>query len=122
MTTPRASGEAPRRTRFVHLGDRLLAIGRIRSGVASIDLIAQEYGVEREDVLGWIDAHAGDRFTTLDELRPFGSPEMRGLAQRARHLANLVAEADRLIRDLHQEYVLGLATSREHLQLTKKFE
>ena len=122
MTTSRASGEPPRRTRFVHLGDRLLAIGRIRSGVASVDLIAQEYGVGTEDVLGWIDAHSGDRFTSLDELRPFGSPEMRGLAQRARHLANLVAEADRLIRELHQEYVLGLAASRERLRLTKEFE
>jgi len=122
MTTPRASGEAPRRTRFVHLGDRLLAIGRIRSGAASIDLIAQEYGVETEDVVGWIESHSGDRFTSLDELRPLGSPEMRGLAQRARHLAHLVAEADRLIRDLHQEYVLGLAASRERLHLTKKFE
>lgn len=121
MTTPRRS-EGSRRAPFVHLGDRLLAIGRIRSGAASVEKIAEEYGVEPDDVLNWIDAHAGDRVMSFDELRPLESVEMRCLAQRARRLADLVAEADRMIRDLHQEYVLGLAVSRDRLQPTKKFE
>jgi DNA-binding transcriptional regulator YdaS (Cro superfamily) len=34
----------------VHLGDRLLAIARIRSGRASIELIAEEFDVEPTEV------------------------------------------------------------------------
>src|SRR5215470_11914028 len=82
---------------FVHLGDRLLAIGRIRSGAASIDTIAEEFDVDREEVARWLETHAGDRLTSLDELR-YGSDEMRALARRARCLIELVADADRRIR------------------------
>jgi hypothetical protein len=94
---------------FVHLGDRLLAIARIRSGAASIDAIAQEFGLEAADIVHWLEAHAGDRIRTFDELR-YGSEEMRGLERRARRLAELVADADRQIRDLHQEYLLMVAS------------
>jgi hypothetical protein len=104
---------ADRRRRFVHLGDRLLAIGRIRSGLDTIEKVADEYDIEPDEVMGWIDTHAGDRLVTLDELRVRATPEMRTLAQRAQRLALLVAEAERTIRDLHQEYILALAASNE---------
>jgi DNA-directed RNA polymerase specialized sigma subunit len=109
ITSPREP-EAPRRARFVHLGDRLLAIGRIRSGAASVAAIADEFDIEPEDVMKWIDALEGERMVSLEELRDGDSPEMRVLTRRARQLAQLVIEADRLIRDLHQEYVLMLAS------------
>jgi len=109
MITSPHDPEAPRRTRFVHLGDRLLAIGRIRSGAASIARIAEELEVEPEDVMNWMEVHASESVVTLDELRDGDSPEMRALACRARQLKQLVIEADRVIRDLHQEYVLMLA-------------
>src|SRR5262249_47807096 len=95
--------ERTHRVPFVHLGDRLLAIARIRSGAATIDRIAEEFGLEPAEVVHWLEEHAGDRITTFEELR-YGSEEVRGLAQRARRLMELVTLADRQIRDLHQEY------------------
>ena len=112
MTTPHEHRAASPRGRFVHLGDRLLAVARIRSGAASVERIAVEFDVEPAEVERWLEAHAGDRPASLDELR-YGSEEMRGLARRARCLAELVADADRVIRDLHQEYLLMVA-ARNH--------
>jgi len=105
-------GPAARRTRFVHLGDRLLAIARIRAGTASVEAIAEEHEVEPKEVRHWLELHAEERVVLFDEFRDNASPESRGLMKRARHLAQLVAEADRLLRDLHQEYVLMLASRR----------
>jgi transposase-like protein len=96
----------------VHLGDRLLAIARIRSGAASIELIAEEFDIEPADVTQWLQVHGDDRVMLLSELRDGDSPQMRELMRRARLLAELVADADRSIRELHQEYVLTLAASR----------
>jgi len=112
----------PRGRRFVHLGDRLLALGRIRSGIATIDNIADEYGLEPADVVAWIDAHGGDRLVSLDELRMRVSPELRSLALRAQRLADLVAQAERSIRDLHQEYILNLAASNDPFASAKEFD
>jgi len=103
---------AIRRARFVHLGDRLLAIARIRAGTASVEGIAEEYGVETKDVRHWLELHAEERIMLFDEFRDNTSPETRGLMRRARHLAQLVAEAGGLLRDLHQEYVLMAASRR----------
>jgi len=113
MTSPTRQ-DGTRRTRFVHLGDRLLAIGRIRSGVASVELIAEELDVDPGEVAGWLKMHAGDCVMSLDDVRDGATPELRDLARRARLLAELVAEADRSIRELHQEYVLMLATPGIH--------
>ena len=112
----------PRGRRFVHLGDRLLALGRIRSGIATVEKIADEYGVEPEDVTAWIDAHGGDRLVSLEELRLRASPELRSLALRAQRLADLVAEAERSIRDLHQEYILNIATGHAGFDSAKEFD
>ena len=105
----------------MHLGERLLAIGRIRSGLASVERVADEYGIEPEEVTAWIEMHAGDRIVSLDELRMRASPEMRSLALRAQRLADLVAQSERDIRDLHQEYLLALAASNEPFDSTKEF-
>jgi len=114
MTTMRTPRKEPaRRVRHVHLGDRLLAIGRVRSGVATIDEAARDLGVGRDDVLDWITQHAGERLVSLEELRAQGSPEMLRLARRAQRLAVLVAEAERSLRALNQELVRGLVASNE---------
>ena len=120
--TSRVDGLPRRSRRFVHLGERLLAIGRIRSGLATVEKVADEYGVDPDDVLGWIDMHAGERVVSLEELRARASPEMRMLARRAQRLAELVAQSERDIRDLHQEYILALAASNEPFDNTKEFD
>ena len=113
MTSPtRHAG--PHRPRFVHLGDRLLAIGRIRSGAASVELIAEEFDVEPDEVATWLELYAGESVLSFEDVRDGDTPELRNLTRRARMLAELVAEADRCIRELHQEYVLMLATPRIH--------
>jgi hypothetical protein len=101
----------------VHLGDRLLAIGRIRSGAASVDLIAEEFDVEPDEVMKWLQMHAGDCLMSVGDVRDGTSPEMRELTRRARLLAELVAEADRTMRELHQEYVLMLASPKLHQEI-----
>ena len=113
MTSPTRQEGTPRK-RFVHLGDRLLAIARIRAGAASIELIAEEFDVDPADVAQWLQVHADDRVMLLSELREGDSPQTRELMRRARLLAELVAEADRSIRELHQEYVMTLAATRFH--------
>jgi|SRR5881394_3740275 len=116
MTSPTRQEGAPRK-RFVHLGDRLLAIARIRSGAASIELIAEEFDVDPAEVTSWLQVHADDRVMLLSELREGDSPQMRELMRRARLLAQLVADADRSIRELHQEYVMTLAATRFHQEI-----
>jgi hypothetical protein len=108
MTTmhPRRKA-AMRRPKHVHLGDRLLAIGRIRSGLATVDEVAAGNGVTR------ITQHAGERMVTLGELRAQGSPQMLRLAQRAQRLAGLVAEAERSLRALNQELLRSMSPSNE---------
>ena len=116
MTSPTRQ-EGMQRKRFVHLGDRLLAIARIRSGAASIELIAEELDVDPGEVAQWLQVHADDRVMLLGELREGDSPQVRELIRRARLLADLVAEADRSIRELHQEYVMTLAATRFHQEI-----
>ena len=109
MTSPtRPAGT--QRARFVHLGDRLLAIARIRSGAASVELIAEELDVDPAEVTSWLQLHADDCVMSFADVRDGDTPEVRTLTRRVRLLAELVAEADRSIRELHQEYVLMLAT------------
>jgi hypothetical protein len=112
MMQPRRK-EKPSRVRHVHLGDRLLAVGRVRAGLATLDEVAAALAVTRDDVLDWVARHANERTVTLDELRAQGSPEMLRLARRAHLLADLVADAERDLRVLHQELVRGLLPSNE---------
>lgn len=98
--------------RFVHLGERLDAVARVRGGDA-IEEVAVDLGVMVEDVEAWILAHAGDRVHSIDEMRNGGSPEHMRLVQRARRLADLVAESERTLRNLHQELLNGLAPSND---------
>jgi len=113
MTQPERK-KAPSR-RFVHLGDRLLAIGRIRSGAQRADEVAADLGVTPEDVAHWVEVHASDRTVTFEELRERSSPEMLKLTRRAQRLADLVAQAERLLRDLHQEFTSKQFGENPHL-------
>lgn len=121
MAQPRSRQGAPR-VRHVHLGDRLLAVGRVRSGLATVEEVAAELDVARDDVNEWLLRHAGERTLTLDELRAQGSPEMLRLARRAQRLAALVAEAERDLRALHQELMRGLAASNEPFAASNNFD
>jgi hypothetical protein len=97
----------------VHLGDRLLAIGRIRKGMLTVEQAARELGVGVDEVVAWLQLHAFERMVTLDELRGAGSPEVQRLSKRAQRLADLVADAERELRGLHQELLQGVTASNE---------
>ena len=98
--------------RFVHLGERLDAIARVRAGEAPAG-VAIDLGVTADDVEAWVLAHAEERVHSIDEMRSGGTPEHVRLVQRARRLADLVAESERTLRNLHQELLGGLAPSND---------
>jgi hypothetical protein len=70
--------------RHVHLGDRLLAIARIRSGIQSAEEVANDLGVSAGDVERWLTLHADERIVTLAELRGRRKPAYARLERRAR--------------------------------------
>lgn len=99
--TKRIEGRASR-TRFVHLGERLVCIERIRAGLMSCAEAAAELDVGEDEVRRWIDLHRDDRVVSIDELRESRSAR---LAARARRLAILLAAAERRVRELHLELI-----------------
>ncbi len=108
-----------RKSKFVHLGDRLLAIGRIRDGMLTVADAARELGVTIDDVVGWQQLHAFERTVSLEELRRRDSPQALVLNRRAQRLAELITEAERELRDLHQEFLAAAVASNE--PYAKKF-
>lgn len=107
--------------RFVHLGERLLALGRIRSGLQTVPEAARELGVPEEAVRDWLTLHAGERVLSFSEARGEPSPRALALSRRAQRLAALIAEAERELRALHQRHLRGLAASNdEQLADSKK--
>ena len=97
------SGE--RRERFVHLGERLSCIARIRAGEITATQAADELGVEEAQVYLWLEMHGNDRLVTIDELRIPSNARNARLAARARRLAQLVLDAERRVRELHLELI-----------------
>jgi hypothetical protein len=102
-----------RRPPFVHLGDRLLAIGRIRGGMLTVEQAAAQLGVPASEVIGWQQLHAFERTVTIAELRGSRTPQMERLGRRAQRLADLVASAERELRDLHRELIRAAVASNE---------
>ena len=98
--------------RHVHLGERLEAVARVRGGEAMED-VAIDVGVPAEDVEAWVVALCDERLYTLEEIRHGDSPERMRLVRRAQRLADLVAESERTLRDLHQELIRGLSPSND---------
>ena len=98
--------------RFVHLGERIDAVGRVRAG-ENVDDVAVDLGVTTGEVEAWIAALAHERVHSLEELRHGGNPERHRLVLRARRLADLVAESERTLRDLHQELIRGITPSND---------
>jgi DNA-directed RNA polymerase specialized sigma subunit len=94
-----------RRRRFVHLGERLASIERIRAGSITRAEAAAELGVDEAEVLRWIELHQGERVVTIDELRDSSESPGDRLAARARRLATLLAAAERRVRELHLELI-----------------
>jgi hypothetical protein len=101
------------RKRFVHLGDRLLAVGRIRRGMLTIEQAAAELGVEPAEVTAWQRQHAFERLVSVEEIRSPSSAHVQRLARRAERLAGLVADTERELRELHQELLRGAIASNE---------
>jgi hypothetical protein len=98
--------------RHVHLGQRLAAVERARGG-EPVEDVAIDLGVEVDELRAWIAALADERVYTLEEIRNGDSPERAKLMQRARRLADLVAESERTLRNLHQELIRGLSPSND---------
>jgi transposase len=103
MTTKRASRRRDKRSRFVHLGERLAAIEKIRRGTLTVDAAAESIGVTREEIARWQRQHAGERHLSFDELRSPGGRQALRLERRVRMLTRLVADSERQLRELHQE-------------------
>lgn len=99
--------------KFVHLGDRLDAIDRIREGRTDVERAARELGVTPAQVRDWQRMHAADRTVTLAEVRGPRTPEEARLGARVKLLARLVADADRELRALHEAYIRSLPASNE---------
>ena len=97
------SGE--RRERFVHLGERLACIQRIRAGELTCAEAASEMGVDETQVYLWIELHGKDRLMTIDELRLPSTALNARLAAKVRRLAQLLLDAERRVRELHLELI-----------------
>jgi hypothetical protein len=99
--------------RFVHLGDRLLALERVRAGVTTPTEAAQGVGVTPAELRKWQLEHSRERFVSLAELRPGqGSTLLQRLRSRARRLADLIAASEKVLRDLQRELAGSVGTSR----------
>ena len=96
--------------RHVHLGDRLEAIERIRSGSATAEQVSGEFEVTLDEVHLWMQVHGQDRIVRLEDARV--SPEVRRLSRRAERLVSLIAGADQTIRMLNR-MLADTASGRE---------
>lgn len=103
MTMKRERNDSGRMGRFVHLGERLLAIEQIRRGTLTMEEAAEGMGVAREEIAQWQRQHAGERRVSFDELRSPRARQAMRLERRVRMLAQLVADSERQLRELHQE-------------------
>jgi hypothetical protein len=101
-----------RTPRHVNLGDRLAALARIRRGAWSIDEAAGELGVSPAKVVEWQRRHRDERLLSFEEARSV-SPQAHRLRTRAQHLARLVEQVERQIRELHQELLQGAAPFKQ---------
>jgi len=74
-------------------------IDRIRRGELDVEGAARRTGVDGDEVRRWLEAHAGDRPVTLEEV--VQSPDVVRLTRRAQRLAELIATSESMIRALH---------------------
>ena len=101
------------RPRFVHLGERLLAIEKIRRGTLTVDDAANGLGVTRDEIAQWQRQHAGERHVTFEELRSAGERQALRLERRVRMLARLVADSEKHLRELHQQLLRPRHSSKQ---------
>jgi len=90
--------------RFVHLGDRLLAVERVRAGLATLTQTADDLGVSIPELRKWQVEHSREQSVSLADLRPGQGPILQRLRARAKRLATLIAAHEREIRLLQQEF------------------
>jgi hypothetical protein len=102
MTKPRSKARGAKPEAVVHLGDRLLALGRVNAGACTLAEAARSLGVDVAQLRKWQQIHAGDRIVSVSELRSRNGTALRRLRARALRLAHLVARSERVLRTLHQ--------------------
>jgi hypothetical protein len=105
MTASSSGARSSQAEVFVHLGDRLLAIERVKAGVMTAAQAARALAVTADQIWEWQRIYAADRTVMLSEFRSRARAKNGGLMQRARALATLVADAERLLRELHVELI-----------------
>lgn len=108
MKKPRSSAKA---RRFVHLGDRLAAIARVRAGECSEQDAARALGVDVDQLREWQLVHAKESIVRVADFRDGDDARLRRLRARAQRLADLVARAERELRLLHQRLLRDSKTS-----------
>jgi hypothetical protein len=101
---------------FVHLGDRLLVLRRMRAGMMTAAQAASSLGVTVDEIRHWQQAHAGDAPVSLEEFRARGCGEAWQLRLRAKRLAALIAEAERTLRELNHELLERLQDPSKELK------
>jgi predicted RNase H-like nuclease (RuvC/YqgF family) len=110
---PKLDAAKPARApRYVHLGERLAALARIRRGDWSIDDAVEQLGVTRVELAEWQERHRDDRVLSFEEARSV-SPEAHRLRRRAANLARLVEATEREIRELHQELLQSVQSPKQ---------
>ncbi|APV51098.1 hypothetical protein BWI17_16245 [Betaproteobacteria bacterium GR16-43] len=115
----KAKTEVP--ARFVHLGDRLLALERVRAGVSSAHEAARSVGVSPTEFRKWQLEHSRERIVRLSELRQGQGSVQQALRLRARRLADLIAATERVLRDLHQDLVDSVTTTSRPVSRDRRF-
>jgi hypothetical protein len=96
--------ERPAAPRFIHLGDRLLALERLRAGLATMTQTAESLGVSVAELRKWQVELSRERSVNLADLRPGQGPLLQRLRARAKRLAGLIAASERELRVLQQEF------------------
>jgi uncharacterized protein YigA (DUF484 family) len=100
----RREPKPPAAQRFVHLGDRLLAVERLRAGLATLTQTAEGLGVSTADLRKWQVELLREQSVSLADLRPGQGPILQRLRARAKRLAGLIAASERELRQLQQEF------------------
>jgi transposase-like protein len=95
-----------RRTRHVHLGDRLRAVERIRAGETTVEACARELELQPGVIREWLARYGADRPTSIGEI--VRGSERSLLERRVARLRECLATTERELTRLHKQLVAAL--------------
>jgi len=95
-----------RRTRHFHLGDRLHALERIRTGRTTVEDCARGLQVQADVIREWLTRHGADRPTSIGEI--VRDSERSLLERRVERLRECLADTERELTRLHKQLVAAL--------------